>query len=92
MCLNVLVCSKSLNDFLYAKTEATAHGFRSTASTILIERGYDPDVIEAALAHQDGNVVSRAYNRTTYWKQRVKLEQERAELVDRFRFENSNSS
>ena len=71
----------------YAKTEVTAHGFRSTASTILNERGYDPDVIEAALAHQDRNVVRRAYNRTTYWKQRVKLAQEWADLVDGFRFD-----
>lgn len=69
----------------YGKDEVTAHGFRSTASTILNERGYDPDVIEAALAHQDRNVVRRAYNRTTYWKQRVKLGQEWADLVDGFR-------
>lgn len=37
----------------YSKEEATAHGFRSSASTILNERGFNPDVIEAALAHQD---------------------------------------
>lgn len=37
----------------YSKEEATAHGFRATASTILNTRGHDADVIEAALAHQD---------------------------------------
>jgi hypothetical protein len=31
------------------------HGFRSAASTILSERGFSPDVIEATLAHQDEN-------------------------------------
>lgn len=37
----------------YAKDEICAHGFRSSASTILNERGYDRDVIEVALAHQE---------------------------------------
>jgi len=66
----------------YAKEEVTSHGFRVTASTILNSRGYDPDVIEAALAHQDKNVVRRTYNRSTYWDQRVELMQEWADLVD----------
>ena len=69
----------------YAKEEVTAHGFRVTASTILNSRGYDPDVIEAALAHQDKNAIRRTYNRSTYWDQRVKLMQDWADLVDRFR-------
>ena len=43
----------------YQKEEVTAHGFRSTASTILNSRGYESDVIEAALAHQDKNVIRR---------------------------------
>ena len=34
----------------YTKEEMCAHGFRSSASTILNERGYDADVIEFALA------------------------------------------
>lgn len=34
----------------YTQEEMTAHGFRSSASTILNERGFNPDVIEAALA------------------------------------------
>jgi len=43
------------------KEEVTAHGFRATASTILNSRGFDPEVIEAALAHQDKNVIRRTY-------------------------------
>ncbi len=65
----------------YSKGEATAHGFRATASTILNNRGYDPDVIEATLAHQDKNAIRRAYNRTTYWEQRTKLMQEWGDLL-----------
>lgn len=43
-----------------------AHGLRFIASTALNERGYNPDVIEAALAHSDKNEVRRAYNRSVY--------------------------
>ncbi|MBS0541715.1 MAG: tyrosine-type recombinase/integrase, partial [Proteobacteria bacterium] len=64
----------------YTKDEVTAHGFRSSASTILNERGFDPQVIEAALAHQDEDEVRRIYNRATYWPQRVKLMQAWADL------------
>jgi len=69
----------------YSKEEVTAHGFRSTASTILNNRGFDGDVIEAALAHQDKNSIRRTYNRTTYWEQRVELMQTWADLIDEFR-------
>jgi len=69
----------------YGKDEVTAHGFRSSASTILNERGFNPDVIEAALAHQDEDDVRRAYNRTTYLKERVVLMQDWADLLDEFR-------
>ena len=69
----------------YTKEEVTAHGFRSTASTILNTRGYEADVIEAALAHQDKNAIRRTYNRATYWDRRVVLMQDWADLVGKFR-------
>lgn len=69
----------------YTKEEVTAHGFRATASTILNTRGFDPEVIEAALAHQDKNQIRRTYNRATYFDQRVKLMQDWAGLMDQFR-------
>lgn len=69
----------------YTIDEMTAHGFRATASTILNERGFNPDVIEAALAHQDKNTIRRTYNRATYWPERIKLQQEWADLLDTFR-------
>jgi integrase len=59
----------------YASHEMTAHGFRATASTILNEHGFDPEVIEAALGHQDKNDIRRAYNRAKYWSARVSLMQ-----------------
>ncbi|HBQ8535974.1 TPA: tyrosine-type recombinase/integrase [Klebsiella pneumoniae] len=50
-----------------------AHGLRSIASTALNEAGFNPDVIEAALAHSDRNEVRRAYNRSVYLEQRILL-------------------
>lgn len=69
----------------YTKDEATAHGFRSTASTILNERQYNPDVIEAVLGHQPLNAIRRTYNRATRWPERVALMQEWADMLDQFR-------
>lgn len=69
----------------YTKDEVTSHGFRSTASTILNERGYNPDVIEAVLGHQHLNAIRRTYNRASYWPERVKLMQEWADMLDSFR-------
>lgn len=73
----------------YGKDDVIAHGFRATASTILNSRGYDPDVIEAALAHQDTNDIRRTYNRSTYRStyrdQPVVLMQAWADLVEEFR-------
>jgi integrase len=68
----------------YGKDEMTAHGFRAAASTILNERGFNRDVIEAALGHQDENEIRRAYNRAAYWPERVNLMQEWADLLDGF--------
>ncbi|MDI5834426.1 tyrosine-type recombinase/integrase, partial [Shewanella xiamenensis] len=55
------------------KDRTTAHGFRSLASTTLNEQGFDPDVIEAALAHTDKNQVRSAYNRSIYLERRREM-------------------
>lgn len=58
----------------FRKDEVTPHGFRSTFSTFANESGlWAPDVIEAYCARQDRNAVRRAYNRSIYWDERVKL-------------------
>ena len=44
----------------YSKDEMTAHGFRSTASTLLHELGYPHAVIERQLAHGERNEVAAA--------------------------------
>lgn len=69
----------------FTQEEMTSHGFRAAASSILNEKGHSPDVIEAALGHLDSNEVRRAYNRATYWPERVVLMQVWADLLDEFR-------
>lgn len=55
------------------KGELVSHGLRSLASTTLNEEGFNPDVIEACLAHQDKNQVRAAYNRAEYLEPRRKV-------------------
>ena len=69
----------------FGPEDMTPHGFRSSASTILNENGFNPGVIEAMLAHQDENEIRRTYNRATYWKERVDLMQKWADMLDAFR-------
>jgi integrase len=67
----------------YGKEEATAHGFRATASSLLNESGHwHPDAIERQLAHVERNDVRRAYARGTHWEQRVRMMQWWADYLD----------
>lgn len=50
--------------------QLVSHGLRALASTTLNEQGFDPDVIETALAHVDANEVRAAYNRSEYLEKR----------------------
>jgi integrase len=56
-------------------SKATGHGFRATASTILNENGFPPDVIERQLAHTERNQVRAAYNHAQYLPERRKMMQ-----------------
>jgi len=62
--------------------DATAHGFRATASTILNESGYRVDVIERQLAHGERNKVRAAYNRSQYLAERTDMMQWYADYLD----------
>jgi len=70
--------------------EHTAHGFRSSASSILNESGaFSADAIEAQLAHLDSREVRRIYNRATYWDERVRMMQWWADMLDEERMRRS---
>ena len=63
-----------------------AHGFRSSASSLLNEHSaFSPEVIERALAHGEPDKVRRAYNRAQYWDERVRMMQWWADHLDRLR-------
>jgi integrase len=63
--------------------EVTAHGFRATARTMLVEQlGVDADVVEAQLAHAVKDSLGRAYNRTTFLQQRTGMMQRWADYLD----------
>jgi integrase len=63
-------------------SKATGHGFRSTASTILNEHGFPPDVIERQLAHSERNSVRAAYNHAQYLPERRRMMQWWADYID----------
>jgi integrase len=60
----------------------TPHGFRATASTMLNELGYRPDIIERQLAHKERNKVRASYNQAEYLDQRREMMQGWADLLD----------
>lgn len=66
----------------YGADDMSAHGFRSTASSILHEQGWDHDAIETQLAHQIGTETSRAYNRSKYLAKRKEMMQAWANYLD----------
>lgn len=68
----------------YTSDTHTWHGFRATARTLLAERlEFDPLLIEAQLAHSVKDANGRAYNRTTYLKQRQDMMQRWADYLER---------
>lgn len=70
----------------YERHEISAHGFRSTASTLLNEsRLFAPDVIERQLAHVHKDPVRGVYDRSAHWPERVRMMQWWADELDRLR-------
>lgn len=66
----------------YDKETMTVHGFRSTASTLLNEQGYNRDWIERQLAHGERNTVRAAYNYAQYLPERRRMMAEWADYLD----------
>ena len=65
----------------YTSDEMTGHGFRSMASTILNEQGWNRDAIERQLAHAERNNIRAAYNYAEYLPERRKMMQEWADYL-----------
>jgi len=74
----------------YAKEEMSGHGFRSMASTLLNEQGWNRDAIERQLAHTERNRVRASYNYAEYLPERKKMMQAWADYLDRLVNEEKN--
>lgn len=70
----------------YSKEQMTAHGFRTSASSLLNESGkWNPDAIERALAHMVAGSVRRIYNQSAYWGERVEMAQWWSDYLEQLR-------
>ena len=63
-------------------SQATTHGFRATASTVLNEHGFRSDLIERQLAHGERNKVRAAYNHAQHLPERRQMMQWWADHLD----------
>jgi integrase len=69
----------------YGKESMTSHGFRHTASTLLNEMGYDPDVIELQLAHINKDRIRATYNKAQLMEKRIAMMAGWANYLDELR-------
>jgi integrase len=70
----------------YSKEQMTAHGFRTSASSLLNESGkWNPDAIERALAHMVAGAIRRIYNQSAYWPERIEMAQWWSDSLDEMR-------
>lgn len=70
----------------FAAEEVTGHGFRASARTMIVERlGIAESVVEAQLAHSVRDNLGRAYNRTEFMGERVRMMQQWADYLDTLR-------
>jgi integrase len=75
------------------KEQMTGHGFRAMARTLLDEElGYRIEWIECQLAHAVKDANGRAYNRTTYLRQRKDMMQHWADYLDGLKAEALNGN
>lgn len=84
-CMTATTLNRALERMKFAGKEGigfSAHGFRSTASTILNEAGFRPDVIERQLAHAERNKVRASYNRAEYLEERRAMMQQWADMIE----------
>jgi integrase len=71
----------------FGPDEVVSHGFRTTASTLLNEMGYRPDLIERQLEKKKKNAVRGAYNRAEYLEERRAMMLVWADYLDKLKAE-----
>ncbi len=77
------VLTNRLRDLGYEADVMSAHGFRASASTALVEElDWDSDIVDVQLSHLTGTETSRAYNRAKFLKKRTAMMQEWSDYLD----------
>ncbi|WNC71024.1 tyrosine-type recombinase/integrase [Thalassotalea psychrophila] len=66
----------------YGSGFMTSHGFRHTASTMLNELGFNPDIIELQLAHTNKDRIRATYNKAQWMEKRIMMMQAWADYLD----------
>lgn len=84
-CISDNTINAALRGLGYSGHEMTGHGFRTTASTLLHELGFNCDVIERQLAHGEQNKVKASYNRAAHLPERRRMMQSWADYLNRLR-------
>ena len=77
-----MALNNALRRMGYESDEMTAHGFRSMASTMLNEQGWNRDAIERQLAHAERDTVRAAYNYAEHLPERRRMMQAWADYLD----------
>lgn len=80
-CMTATTINRALERMGYAG-KFSGHGFRSTASTMLHELGWNEKAIERQLAHVERNKVKAAYNHAEYLPERRAMMQAWADWID----------
>lgn len=69
----------------YTGQDMTGHGFRSMASTLLNEQGWNRDAIERQLAHGERDAVRAAYNYAEHLPERRRMMQAWSDYLERLK-------
>jgi integrase len=69
----------------YSGQDMTGHGFRSMASTLLNEKGWNRDAIERQLAHGERDAVRAAYNYAQHLPERRRMMQAWGDFLDQLK-------
>lgn len=81
---NTMIAANTLNQSFrnMGLNHITMHDFRATASTDLNEANYNSNWIELQLAHVKGDKVKATYDHAKWLKDRTKMMQDWADIVD----------
>ena len=84
-CMSENTVNVALRRMGYDNKTMTGHGFRSMASTLLNEQGWNRDAIERQLAHAERDAVRAAYNYAEHLPERRRMMQAWADYLDALR-------